>query len=231
MKSLLGDSLRVSLEEQSDGKVEKEKEHVFYGRVTDFSQLLKAGAIEHQEQWEVRIPKSSKNAASGRIRVRKTIPRQDRSLGEPEYVLTTKVNNDGNSGDALSVAVPTTAEGLLVFKALAPTGMIKERFTFDAGNGLKWEVDVFYKPEVIAAKDFQIAVLSPDMTDFSMFSDWVKIDLEVEDLGAEIPQFPIALERVVSAPYGKRTPEEEQLVTSLYENIFSAKNEMRNANP
>lgn len=192
--------LRIALEEASDGKMFKEIEHVFYGRLIDIEELKKAASVESQEQWEIRIPKTEENANSGSIRIRKT------TVGdaEPEYILTTKVSAGG--GDKIEVPIPTTADNFEQFKILSFAGMRKDRYHFPVeGTDLVWEVDMFLKPE-------------------GGYHEWVKIDLEVSDRGAAIPSLPIELKDVITSDYGMRTEAEELQVSALYAHTFITKN-------
>src|SRR5690606_4002447 len=130
------DNITYSLEEdQEDGSFHKEIEHVYYARITDFKQLEKAQSKVRQEQWEIRLPLTNDNAAKGSIRVRSVKEKGK----EPEYILTSKISLN-ESGDKMEVSLPTTAEQFIQFKFLSAQGMIKDRYTFDAGDGLKWEV-------------------------------------------------------------------------------------------
>lgn len=197
--------LRLALEESSTGVAFREIEHTFYGRLTDFEQLKKAASFEHQEQWEVRLPKTDLNAGAGTIRIRKTV-----KTGEPEYVITTKTAA-GNEGDKIEVAVPTTVDNFEQFKLLSEAGLIKDRFHFPVENSeLVFEVDVFYRPGA--------AVGSGE------YCDWVKIDLECKNRTDAIPPMPIELQDLITAPYGKRSEAEEARVSSLYKNEFISKN-------
>lgn len=193
----------IGLEEAKDGKAVREKEHVIYGRLPDLNDLKKASGMEHQEQWQIKVAKTDKNAAKGRIRVRKTVTKD----GAVEYVNTTKVEvGDTASGDNIEVPIPTTEGNFLQFRFLAEEGMIKDRYFFPVPDSdLVWEVDVFKKPN-------------------GEYYDWVKIDLEVSDLDAPLPALPLALEDVITAKYGDRTDAEEARVTALYANEFIAKN-------
>lgn len=195
--------LRPAMEEQSDGNLHREREHVLYAKLSDFEVLKGAQSMEHQEQWEVKIPKTEKNAAEGKFRIRKTV----KGGGAPEYVLTTKVNASSDRGDNLEVSVPTTEANFAQFKALAHSGMIKDRFFFPVeGSELVWEVDVFY--------------VKGSQPGSGQYEQWVKIDLEVPDLETPLPPLPQGFGEVISAPYGKRTEQEEARVTSLYHNEF-----------
>lgn len=202
MKSLL----RLALEEASDGVVKNEIEHVIYGRIPDFSVLEKAASMEHQEQWEIPIAKTEKNAAKGSMRVRKTIV-TDRA---PEYVYTTKAQYNA-SGDRKEVPIPTTEDHFALFRLLSEKGMRKDRYFFPVEDSdLVWEVDVFYLPGAEVGS--------------KQYCPWCKIDLEVPSRSVAIPPLPIPLEDVIVAPYGQRTEAEEARVTSLYANEFITRN-------
>ena len=80
----------LNLEERSDGQAGLEKEYVYYARLEDVKVLATATHVEHHEQWEIRIPKTDKNASAMRVRVRKTTdPKSPDSA--PEYVETKKI--------------------------------------------------------------------------------------------------------------------------------------------
>ena len=197
--------LRMALEEASDGKANTEIEHVFYARVPDRAVLEQAAGWEHQEQWEIRIPKTDSNAGNGRVRIRMTQGPEKAK----EYVLTTKTFKD--NGDRIEVPIPTTEDHFEQFKLLSECGMRKDRYFFPVeGTDLVWEVDMFYQPgSVIGSKEYY---------------EWCKIDLEVADRSAPIPPLPFALEDVIAAPYGKRTPEEEAIVSKLHGEVFATRN-------
>ena len=196
----------VALEEKSDGIAFKEIEYTYYARLSDLSDLKKAKSQEHQEQWELKFPKTDQNGGSGTIRIRKTIE----TGKEAEYVLTTKTAIN-KQGDKLEVPIPATVAMFEQFKILSERGMVKDRYLFPIeGTDLVWEVDMFLKPK--------------GKIGFGPYYDWVKIDLEVPDRKTKIPEFPLATEELITAPYGKRTDAEEKLVTGLYDNEFIQKN-------
>ena len=193
----------LSLEELADGKPNKEVEHVLYARIVDFEDLKKADSMEHQEQWEIKVPKSDKNAAGGTARVRKTI---HNGSGEPEYVITTKLRV-GAHGDAIEVPVPTTVAMFDSFKYLSEFGMKKDRYFFKVeGTDLVWEVDAFIKPE-------------------GGYWEWCKIDLEVKDRSEAIPPLPIDFRDVIVGKSEHLTEAEQLKIRTLYENEFLTKNE------
>jgi hypothetical protein len=194
----------VAMEENSDGKIEKEREIVFYGRVLDMEQLKEAHSMEHQEQWEIRIPKTDENALSGRMRIRKTVLQEGQA---PEYVFTTKTPTPDNN-TSNSIPIPTTEAHFMQFKMLAPAGMIKDRYNFEIeGTDLKWEVDMFRKPE-------------------GGYFEWAKLDLEIPmSYSGPIPPPPLDMADIITGQYGNRTEAEEAKIHTLYEFEFITKNQ------
>ncbi len=198
--------LIVAIEEVSDGKAFREIEHTFYARLTNPGDLAQAASQEHQEQWELKFPKTAQNGGNGTVRIRKTIT----SDGVSEYVLTTKTVAS-LEGDKIEVPVPTTEPMFAQFKLMSEKGMIKDRYHFPIdGTDMVWEVDMFLKP------GGQIGI--------GPYEDWCKIDLEVKDRNAAIPAFPLATQQLITAPFGKRSSEEEAIVTELYSSSFTRKN-------
>lgn len=190
-------------DEAEQKKLKKEDELVFYGKLVNFAEL-KAKAAEYQEQYEVKIPKTDKNAVGGRIRVRKIV----KGAKEPKFVLTTKTKlPDGSEYES---DCKTTEENFIQFKYFCEGGMIKDRYTFpvEGFKGLKWEIDVFTGTN-------------------GLFHEWVKIDLEREESGIELanlPPFPVQLSDVITNQNGQRTPEEEAIVRTLYDTVFRTPN-------
>lgn len=189
--------------EPEQKKLKKEKELVFYGKLVNFAEL-KTKAAEYQEQYEVKIEKSDKNAVGGRIRVRKTV----KGDKEPKYVLTTKTKlPDGSEYES---DCKTTEENFIQFKYFCEGGMIKDRYSFpvEGYKGLKWEIDVFTGTN-------------------GLFHEWVKIDLEMEDENIELanlPPFPVQLTDIIVNQNGQRTAEEEAIVRTLYDTVFRTPN-------
>ena len=132
LSSLINDmhfGLKPAMEDLVDGKVHKEKEYVWYGKVEDFSVLKNAKGSEVQRQTAVK----TKN---GIFRVRKTV-----IDGAVTYALTAKSFVGRNERNECSV--PVGEEMHNVFMAAVGESMDKTRYFFDAGNGLTWEVDIF----------------------------------------------------------------------------------------
>jgi hypothetical protein len=195
------------MEEIANGQPVKEIEHTIYAKVVSPSELERAASKENQEQWEIRVPKDDKNAGDGSMRVRKTW--QDGKEEEAVYVRTSKVKMNDN-GDKIELPLPSNKDEFTIFKFLSGQGMRKVRFTFPIiGTDLKWEIDMFPKP------------------DGEGYYDWCKIDLEVRDRNQPIPEFPIALSDVILPEgYGRPTGgNEEGIVRDLYDQFFLLKNE------
>lgn len=180
-----------------------EDERVFYAKISNFEELKKATSKEKQTQYEIKIPKSDKNAGEGRIRIRKT----EVEGKEPTFVLTTKTAlSDGSNYECSAI---TDEKNFIQFKYLCDSVMIKDRFTFAIeGTELSWEVDCFIQAD-------------------GNYYSWCKIDLELkgQKLNA-LPNFPMTFEEVIVNQNGQRTEEEETKVRMLYDTIFKLPNSM-----
>lgn len=123
-------ALRLGLEDLENGEKSREKEYVWYGRLTNPSELAKAISKETQKQ-------SAIKGSGGTIRVRETI-----AMGQLRYTLTAKAYK--GFGDADECSVPVSKDLHEVFKAISGESMDKIRYTIPIeGSDLKWEVDVF----------------------------------------------------------------------------------------
>lgn len=209
-QALAGTRFRVALEEENTtGKVAKEIEHMFYGRVDSMDTLLKAECMEVQEQWGLWQDKTSLNAACGSVRIRKNIRFLivngvvQKEQPTTQYVMTTKVKT--LDGHALEVSIETTEDNFKQFKLLAESGMIKHRYTFPIPNSeLKWEVDAFVMPgENVMSNRYQ---------------NYVKVDLEVESMDEPIPAAPPGVLDMFNAKLGdEATPEQKQIIAKMKE--------------
>jgi hypothetical protein len=200
----------LSLEEEdTSGKASMEIEKVFYGRLVDHSELLKASSKEHQEQWQIKVPMTTDNAGSGSIRVRRTVPDLT-DTNNAKYVLTTKLKT-GVSGEQIEASIETTEDQFKAFKVLSDNGMVKDRFHFPVPDSqLVWEVDVFY------AKGAEVGS--------GNYHEYVKIDLELPSMDTPLPPFPIRLTDLIVSQYGERSPEAEAIVRGLYDHEFKTLN-------
>lgn len=191
----------IAQEELATGVANEEIEKVLYAKLEDRSILDHAAAYEDQEQWELKIPKSEGNASDGRIRIRKTT----KPGCVPEYVQTSKVKKA--NGASNEVATASSADAFEQFKMLAPAGMLKRRYTFDVpGRKDKWEVDTFK---------------NADGSD----NPWCKIDFEITDGNMELPPMLPGFTEII--PAEGKTPEQNAIVSQLYDTLFIKKNEMK----
>lgn len=197
--------LMPGMEEDTSGKAQKEIEHIVYGRLTDFAQLSNAASRESQEQWQVKMVKSDKNAGEGAIRVRKS----QIDGADPNYYLTLKTRAKvGNLESTLSCG----EDMFTMMKFLADFGMVKDRYRFPVPNTeLVWEVDVFKKPD-------------------GTYHDWVKIDLEVEDLSAPLPELPLKFADVIMPAdlEGQDKEKHNATLDVLYNSVFKTPNSFLN---
>lgn len=196
--------MRAALEEISDGQAHREIEHTFFARLENKALLDEAKSMEHQEQWEIVIEKTDKNACKGKFRVRKTVVEGQ----DPEYVLTTKTaGKEGN----IEVGVPITQPMFEQFKMMSEQGMMKDRYFFPVeGSDLIWEVDMFLRKGSQPGE--------------KQYEDWCKIDLEVPSLDMALPPLPQGFSEVITNPYGRRSEAEEMKVVSLFHNEFVTPN-------
>lgn len=183
-----------------------EPELVIYGKLADYSELVKARSRVHQSQYQKRV-------GQARTRVRKELD----AKGVLTYTYTVKTGSEGNTEEYNE---PTTETMFNAYKAWAPAGgMIKDRFSFPftvEGYELEgvlielcWEVDVFHNPQ-------------------GGFHEWVKVDLEFPCdkegnvyFPSELPELPLTFLKVIS---GSTTDEtEKKVITELYERFFLTK--------
>ena len=201
-------------EEVSDGATIEEYEHELYARIVSVQELLKASSKEHQSQWEIRVPKTELNAGKGSVRVRMTIPNVT-DTDNIEYVINTKtsIENNPNIIGKLETPVKTTKENFDQFRAMCEIGMLKDRYFFPIPDtDLVWEIDMFYLPGAAVGAH--------------QYHEWIKIDLEVRDMSAPLPQLPIQVTDLIINQKGKRTPEEEAKISALYEHEFITMNQL-----
>lgn len=197
----------LAVEEISDGKTFHEIEHTLYGRIVNMTDLLKAASKEHHEQWEIKLPKTDKNAGKGTMRVRMTIPDVNNISGT-DYVQTIKVKTDDGHVD--SNPSQSSEEGFKQFAMLAEAGMIKDRFNYPiVGTDLVWEIDLFYLPDAEVGS--------------GKYHEWVKIDLETPDADLELPELPIEIVDIFVDKKDK-SEEQEAFLSGLYDNYFLTKN-------
>lgn len=200
---LMFNPLSIALEEDTSGKVNRETEYTLYARIVDLSILDKADSKEDQEQWQITIDKTDVNAASARMRVRKTTDQNG-----IQYVFTNKTKAKVGEDE---VSIEATEDMFKQFKMVSDSGMVKRRFIFAIRDlNLKWEVDMFFNPD-------------------GSYFEWCKIDLEVpQELFTsdfKLPELPKGFTDVIYNQRGQRTKEEIEKITYLHDTVFSKKNE------
>ncbi len=210
----------VALEGQVDGKISREREHMWFAYFPqmhpDF--LGQATSWEAQSQWEIKIDQTDKNAAKGKLRCREVRQGGESfmKLGEPEYISTTKVKR--SEGDDESEIV-STYDTFLMFQHLSDQGMIKDRYHFPVpGSDRVFEVDMFLLPGLADMRLKGGRNRGPD------YHPWCKIDFEVKDFSEPIPPFPFTPQRIISGIKEERSPEEEKIVDMLFKDCFLTPN-------
>jgi hypothetical protein len=172
-----------------------ELEHTWYGRLTDRTILDSAASVEKQEQWTVRAKPGDACKYGGSIRVR-----QSQRGSDTSYMLCIKAFESGKRG-CLENEFEVNDTTFEQFRRIAESGMIKTRYTFPIANtDYAFEVDVY------------------DGT------DWVKIDLEIDNPQFVIPDLPIPLEGCFRDSQHNRTDAQQKLVDELMERYFCRKN-------
>lgn len=155
--------LQLGLENLEDGKASREKEYVWYGRLTNPEALSKAASQETQKQ-------SAIKGKGGTIRVRETI-----AMGQVRYTLTAKAYS--GRGDAQEVSTPVSKDLHETFKAISGESMDKIRYTFPIeGSELKWEVDVFIDAQGNPKEWVKIDLEVPDAT-----NEWPPLPVMLTD--------------------------------------------------
>lgn len=130
---------------------------------------------------------------------------------EHDIILLCKNHYKANAaGEDLQVRQIVMALAWLVMyhanKRIAERGMIKTRYTFPIeGTDYCWEVDVFDGPN------------GPH--------EWVKVDLEVDNVDFEIPELPIKLEGLIRDNPANRTEEQQKLISELQERYMTVANQ------
>jgi len=199
--------LRRALEEAATGEIVKEIEVVLYADLVDMSELLKAYSKEHHEQWQIDIPHSPGNAASGKSRVRKTIPNITEETAV--YTNTTKIATH-NKEIRLEVTIPSTEDNFRQYQLLADVGMLKDRYSFKIPNTeLILEVDMFYLPGAAVGS--------------GRYSTKCKIDIELPDVHTSVPELPILFTNIIRDD-DNTPPEVRKEIDEIFKNVFLTKN-------
>jgi hypothetical protein len=201
-------------EEEADGTRQFEIEYVYYGKIIDPAILDRATLVEDQEQWEIKIPKTDKNATSGRQRIRKVHTVTNSTVSPtPKYELTTKIQLEqadpsGQNRPNVETEITVEASPALfeVYERMAECGMHKRRYTVPIPNSdLSWQIDRFYQAD-------------------GTLSAWCKIDIEVKRRDQAIPQEVPGLDHLITNQKGFQTDEERAQIQELYTSVFLMQN-------
>lgn len=178
----------LSLEGHINGRMARELEYTFYGLLTDINQLNQAAQKEEHEQWRLPLANDDNGRRSARLRL----------IDNRRYTMASKIRRDGVLG-CEEVECDISPDMFKHLKESAFDGYKKTRYNFPIpGTDRKWEIDVFFdrmgKPH-----------------------PWVKIDLEVNTPEDPIPEFPLALERIIVQNSPKQTMAEKAFVRKLWQ--------------
>ncbi|QNR51789.1 hypothetical protein Xoosp14_98 [Xanthomonas phage Xoo-sp14] len=187
-------NLFASMEaDEANGTAQKELEYVFYGKLTDFTELERAAGKETHEQWEIRVEAGDKNPFPGCVRVR-------RYQGE-RYVQCIKVITPGEDAKD-EVELEVTKDIFEFVKKLATGGSNKVRYIFEIPESKNvWEVDVYVKPD-------------------GTYEEWCKIEMEVKEPVDSVPKLPVSCTDVIVNQYKNRTEDEHAKVKELMSTVF-----------
>lgn len=125
--------LNQGLEDLENGIAAKEKEYVWYGRLTDTSVLERATHSEQQSQATIK-------QSGGSVRVRKVV-----DTGVVRYVLTSKAWRGRGECDEVSQAA--SEDMYKIFCTIAGQTMDKIRYSFPGPENTVFELDVFTNPD------------------------------------------------------------------------------------
>lgn len=200
-------ALVSSLESAATGNSIRELEYAFFGRFNDLD-TLKSIAVDVEEQIQYSILKPN-----GTVRVR--------SINDSEYELTTKVWKAGVTGKD-ECTNPTSKDQFDHFREIADTGMRKTRYIvpIEGTEGTWKPTEDNPEPKYNGCLFWEFDVFFDKVGDLVT---WIKVDLEVPAPLETIPPFPISINDVIWNQYGHRTPEEEELIRSLFDTHFTFK--------
>jgi len=212
----------IALEGEADGKLRKENEHLWFAEMISdgihFPELKKATSWEFHDQWGIKIGKTEKNAAAGQVRVRGTYPGGEgfMNLGDPAFTHAVKIN--AADGGAYENEIEVTKEYFETFRYLADNGMQKDRYFFPVDGGV-FEVDMFLLPGLAEARLQGMKNRGRD------YHFWCKIDYEVMNFDATIPEMPFKVKRLIKGGRGiQNTQEETSLLDKLFKEVYTTPN-------
>jgi CYTH domain-containing protein len=131
------------------------------------------------------------------IETDKPVRQRIRLVDDRRHTLTMKVFSPGRAG-ADETTIDVSEHCFNALRMAGKDGYIKTRYVFPIPNSsLIWEIDVF-------------------LDNMGKPHPWVKIDLEIQNEGETIPEFPIRLEEVILDNGPKQSVREIAFVESLW---------------
>lgn len=184
---LLRGILDAGLNDGQSGVLNREIEYTIYAKVSDFEFLKDAYQVDQIEQWKIPF-------ASTEDKVRARIRQTNNRIWE----ITTK-SDYGDYRSCNEVTTNITKVAYEQFKMAACDGYPKTRYFFRTNDPkIIIEVDVFVDKNT--GKQHQ----------------WVKIDIEVADLDAKVPDLPFGISEFIVANNQQIKREEEVRIAMLW---------------
>ena len=186
-------------EGRTDGRMEREKEKVFYVKVSDVNQIFPTDKFKRikQEQWEINVARTTENSAGGRIRVRKeTI--------DGKTTITQTIKTTIALNDSIEATIPITEDLFTQVKQMSTGGMIKERVTLS--------IDSQKVNNIIEVDLFPIVE--------GGYHQWVKVDIELNDMNVGIPTLPFNYLEILESGIDSN----DKKIQNLFNNYFITKN-------
>lgn len=155
-----------------------ETELTVYARIDDPQSLNEADAIEDHIQLESTL------TTGGRMRVRKitSVKGGPEATGDRfEITIKEKLPKDAGVGSSLETTQDSDRNFYEAFSQIASRGIVKRRYTF---LGRAPKVTGLDQQIVLPAVKFEIDqfVIPTDKPEEKQYSQWVKIDIEIDDI-------------------------------------------------
>lgn len=155
-----------------------ETELTVYARIDDPQSLNEADAIEDHIQLESTL------TTGGRMRVRKitSVKGGPEATGDRfEITIKEKLPKDAGVGSSLETTQDSDRNFYEAFSQIASRGIVKRRYTF---LGRAPKVSGLDQQIVLPAVKFEIDqfVIPTDKPEEKQYSQWVKIDIEIDDI-------------------------------------------------
>lgn len=176
----------LSMEDAMAGISQQELEHAFYVKIDNFDLLSNATEKQRIEQASFYTENKGKGSLMMRSRKINYMASADKQ-GLEEIIFCTKTPNTGTAGAAqmMEVELPGSKEQHALYMQFG-SAIFKDRYRFAVvGTTLFWDVDVFLNKD-------------------GSYSNWARLEVEVKDLNAPVPEFPFAVQDSFSADDNER---------------------------